>query len=228
MAAAWTSLSDDMNADGRFTVSDAWLWLVHVFFLPGDGLLWLMLTYAPAFAGFLELDAGSYGGPFAAVVSALVWLFALALAGVICGMVMDLDRALTASVSGWYGEWLRRARVARRWTVCEFRRICSSWSPRRASRASDDMDLGELVLSELELEVLRSHALLAPGYVMSASDLAGSLEIRGSQASQLLTKLEKLALLQRSFSTNEGESGYRLSRSGHFVLMARIERDDSR
>jgi predicted transcriptional regulator len=90
------------------------------------------------------------------------------------------------------------------------------------------MDLGELVLSELELEVLRSHALLAPGYVMSASDLAGSLEIRRSQASQLLAKLEKLALLQRGFSTDEGESGYRLSGSGHFVLMARGQRDEGR
>jgi hypothetical protein len=217
-----------MNADGRITVSDLWLWLVHVFFLPGDGLLWLLLTYVPGFARFLEVDAGSYGSFFAAIISAIVWLFALALAGAIYGMVLDLDRALTASVSGWYGEWLRRARVARRWTVCEFRRIRSSLSSQRASRGPDAMDLGELVLSELELEVLRSHALLAPGYVMSASDLAGSLEIRRSQASQLLAKLEKLALLQRGFSTDEGESGYRLSGSGHFVLMARGQRDEGR
>ncbi|HSG63838.1 MAG TPA: hypothetical protein VLD39_02515, partial [Gammaproteobacteria bacterium] len=214
-------LSDDMNLDGRFTTSDVWLWLVHIFFLPGDGLLWLMLTYMPGLARFLELDEGHYGGVFAAIGSAVVWLLTLVFVGTAYGMLMDLDRALTARVRAWYAEGLRRLRVARRWTTCELRRLRSSLPTRRPPQRRDEIDIAELALSDVELETLRSHALLAPGYVMSASDLAGSLEIRRSQASQLLAKLEKLALLQRSFSTNEGESGYRLSAAGRFVLMAR-------
>ena len=216
----------DMNGDGLYAPVDAWLWLVHAYFLPGRTFVWLMLTYLPGVARFAELGTDDYEGLFAAITSAIVWVLVFVILGTVYGMVMDLDRAITARVRAWREEWLRRFRVVRRLLVCELRRLRGAIRFSRTSRGgSDEVDLGEIVLSEIELDTLRSHALLAPGYVMSASDLAGSLEIRRSQASQLLSKLEKLALLQRTFSTNEGESGYRLSGSGHFVLNAR-SRDD--
>lgn len=218
--AAWLSFSADMNGDGQVTLTDVWLWLVQIFFLPGDSLLRVLLTYLPGLARFLELGAGSYGGLFSAIVSAVIWLFGVVMIGALYGVVVDFDRALTERLRRYCREWLRRGRVARTWLFCQLRRLRQTISLRRRE-PNPEMQLDEVELNEIELEALRSHALLAPGYVMSASDLAGALEIRRSQASQLLDKLERLALLQRTFSTNDGESGYRLSQPGHFVLMAR-------
>lgn len=224
--AAWLAFSRDMNSDGQLTLTDVWLWLVQLFFLPGDGLIWLMLTYAPGLARFLELGSGSYGGLFSAITSVAAWLFAFVIFGAVCTVVLDFDRVLTARIHRYFSEWRRRGRVARTWLILRLRLLLAAVRLRRR-RPQQAFDLGELELTELEVEALRSHALLAPGYVMSASDLAGSLEIRRVEASRLLARLEKLALLERTFSTNEGESGYRLSQPGHFMLMARSGHSDA-
>jgi hypothetical protein len=218
--AAWLSFSTDMNADGEFTFTDVWLWIVHVFFMPGDAVIWSVLSYAPWLARFLELGASSYGGLFSAIVSVVIWLFGLVMAGAVYSVVLEFDRALTGRLSRYYRGWLRRARVARIWLSCNMRRLLQRLSLKRR-RVDPEIGLDELDLDDLEIEALRSHALLAPGYVLSVSDLAASLEIRRGQAQQLLTKLEKLALLQRGFGASDGETGYRLSRPGQFVLMAR-------
>jgi hypothetical protein len=218
--AAWLSFSRDMNADGEFTFTDIWLWTVHFFFIPGDAVVWVTLTYVPWLARFLELGAGSYGELFSAIVSAAIWLFGLVMTGALYSLVLDLDRALTGSAVRFCREWLRRARVLRTWLACQVHGSRQLMSPRR--RASvPEIDLDELDLEEIEIEVLRSHAFLAPGYLLNVSELASSLEIHRAQAQKLLDKLEGLALLQRGFGSTDGQSGYRLSPPGQFVLMAR-------
>ena len=218
--AAWMSFRQDMNGDGQVTLSDVWLWLVHVFFLPGDGFVWLMLTSAPGLARFLEIDGGSYGGLFSAIASVAIWLFGLVMAGAVFNTVLDLDRALTRRISSYFREWQRRGRVLRTWLICQLRRLVQALRVKRRA-GSPEIGLDELVLEDIELEVLRSHAMLAPGFVLSVSDLATSLDLRRGEAQRLLVKLEKLTLLQRSFSASDGETGYRLSQPGRFVLMAR-------
>lgn len=216
----WLSFAMDMNADGRFTVSDAWLWVVQLYFLPGNGVLWLLLEYLPSFAGFLELGTSSYNGLVPAVVSVAIWLFTVVMFGVVIGSIRNFDRALTSVFVRLYNELLRQGRVFRRWSFCQLQRIKAAVLLRR-QQSSIDVDLDELDLDDLELEVLRSHALLAPGFVMGVSELAGSLEIRRGHAQQLVSKLEKLKLLQRGFAESDGGTGYRLSQPGRFVLMAK-------
>lgn len=215
----WPAFGLDTSGDGQFTLTDVWLWLAQLFFLPGDGLLWALWTYAPDLAAFLELGPASYGGLVSAIVSAAAWFLAFVIVGAAYARVRDFDRALTQRVIRSYDESLRWGRVARRWLVCQARRLKAALSLRRRQDAVE-IDLAEIDLDDLDMEVLRSHALLAPGYVMSVSDLAASLEIRRPQAQQLLTKLEKLALLQRALGTDDGETGYRLSRPGSLVLEA--------
>ena len=216
----WLSFAMDMNADGRFTVSDAWLWVVQLYFVPGNCFLWLLLEYLPGFANLLELSTGSYNGLIPAVASLVVWLFTIVIIGVVFGAVRNFDHALTAVIVRLYNELLRRGRVFRRWAFCQLQRIRTATLLRR-QQSSIDVDLDELDLDDLELEVLRSHALLAPGFVMGVSELAGSLEIRRGHAQQLVAKLEKLKLLQRGFAESDGGTGYRLSQPGRFVLMAK-------
>lgn len=215
----WPSLTRDMNADGQFTLSDVWLWIVHVYFLPGDAVLWAALTYAPGLATFLELGPGSYHGLFTAMVSGGVWLVALVIIGVVYGLVRNLDQALTACVVRYYREWRRRFRVLRTWTLCQLRAL-KLRLPLWQHEAAPELDLGELELSDLERDVLRSTALLAPGYVYTAIDIAGSLEIRRSEAIRTLDRLRSLQLLETGFSASDGERGYRLSQSGRFFVMS--------
>lgn len=215
----WPSLTRDMNADGQFTLSDVWLWIVHVFFAPGDAVLWILLTYAPGLATFLELGPRNYHGLFTAIASGTIWLVALVIFGVVYGLVRNVDQALTAFVMRHYHEWRRRLRVLRTWTACQLRGL-KLRLPHWRDEAAPELDLGELTLSELEHEVLRSAALLAPGYVYTASDIAGSLQIRRGQAKRTLDRLKSLQLLETSLSASDGESGYRLSQSGRLLVMA--------
>lgn len=215
----WPSLTRDMNADGQFTLSDVWLWVVHLFFLPGDFVLWVMLTYTPGLAIFLELGPGNYHSLFTAMASGAIWLVALVVIGVVYGFVRSLDQALTAVVVRYYREWRRRFRVLRTWTACQLRGL-KLQLPMWRHEAAPELDLGELTLSDLEHEVLRATALLAPGYVYTASDVAGSLEIRRSAARRALERLRSLQLLETGFSASDGERGYCLSQSGRFLVMS--------
>ena len=77
--ARWV-IAMDMNCDGAFTISDVKLWLLWLFFVPGDGLLWLLMQF-PEAAVFLELMPDAYGGWFSGIVSAIGWLIALIVLG---------------------------------------------------------------------------------------------------------------------------------------------------
>ena len=60
-----------------YPLSDVGLWAEWAFFLPGDGLLWAVMQSQPL-ATFLELTPAVYSGWFSGVVSAIIWLIALA------------------------------------------------------------------------------------------------------------------------------------------------------
>lgn len=81
----------DMNCDGVFTISDVGLWLRWAFFLPGDGLLWLLFKIWPGLATFLELTISDYGGVFSVAFSIAAWLSVL---GSILQMLIELRQWL--------------------------------------------------------------------------------------------------------------------------------------
>lgn len=210
----------DMNGDGGFTLGDVWLWLLQCFFLPGDYLLWICLTFTPGFARFLELGPADYGGLASGIVSAVFWLVAATFLGASYNVLRSADRAVSAAIARTWSECRRGMRVARIRLACRFRGI-KLGLPLPRQNAQPEVALDEIELSDLEFEVLRSHAFLAAGYVYTASDIAGSLAVRRSQAQQALDRLKTLGLLESALSASDGESGYRLSRAGQFLLMAR-------
>lgn len=65
----------DMNRDGAVTISDVWLWTQWIFFLPGDGLITLMVHATPSIANFFEVSYSSFGGAGSGVISGVIWLF---------------------------------------------------------------------------------------------------------------------------------------------------------
>ena len=78
----WEMIRADMNYDGLVTISDIWLWVKWLFFLPGDSAIWLVTDRASEFAIFLELSAADYGGWLSGFLSVIGWLLALMLIAV--------------------------------------------------------------------------------------------------------------------------------------------------
>src|SRR5882724_2376198 len=52
----------DINGDGKVTISDVDGWVKWLFFYPGDSLIHVLLKKNVEAAGFFELTPASYGG----------------------------------------------------------------------------------------------------------------------------------------------------------------------
>ena len=202
----------DANRDGRVTVADAIGWLQQAFFLPGDWTVWAISTHAPALARFLEVDAADYGGLASGIIAACVWALGLVAIGMAWAYLKDLDRRVSRAVVEWRGAASRRVRI-------EFRRLrarlrgtanASKWG----IELSTDVDL-----DPFEVTVLRLHADLAPGYSLTARDVAVALRKSTRDVRALLDSLKKRALLNRSLGGTDDESSYTLSEVGRASLV---------
>jgi hypothetical protein len=206
----------DVNGDGTFTVSDAFLFVGDAFFVPGDWLIWTTATYAPPVAGFLELGPSAYGGILSGFVSAFAWLAALLLFIIVYGSIRDFDRALTSRIVRGYAEMLRRIRVGT--ALLEYRLR----SLRKKPPKPDGIEITqETDLSADEVAVLQLYADLQSGYVLSESEIAAKLDLRRNRAEQALARLRKLGTLETTLGGSEGESAYRLTGAGRGLLVHR-------
>jgi DNA-binding MarR family transcriptional regulator len=188
-----------MSADLQSELLDIALWLYHGFFLPGD-----------------QLSSVTPGGVQSGLISAVVWLGAIVLIVVVYKFVRDVDRALTAFVVRLYEEMRRAARVVARRLGIAFR----SYALERQARLART-EVSELpALTGLQLEVLRTHAELPPGHLLTPSDVASALNMRLSDVERAFGTLKKLSLVERTFGAGDGEDGYRLTRPGEVFLAA--------
>ena len=206
----------DVNGDGTFTISDAFLFVGDAFFVPGDWLIWTIASYAPPVAGFLELGPSAYGGILSGFVSAFAWLAALLLLIIVYGSIRDFDRALTSLIVRGYNESRRRIRVGTALLGYRLRSL-----RRRPPKPADVVISQEIDLTAEELAVLQLYADLQSGYVLSESEIAGRLELRRNQVEQALARLRKLGMLETTLGGSEGENAYRLTGAGRGLLVHR-------
>ena len=68
------NISADINGDGAVTISDVGAHLTQFFFLPGDAVIFALLSARPGTAEFFELGVGSYRGGLSGVLSVVFWL----------------------------------------------------------------------------------------------------------------------------------------------------------
>ena len=207
----------DPNGDGQLTLADAGVWLERAFFLPGDWTLWAIARYAPSFAGALGINVPPYGGLWAGAISAVLWLLTIILLGVAYSYAVELDRRATRVMGRLWAEAARRLRVALVRLRVRFGR------GGKKSVAPADVDTG-VELSRLDARILSELALLEPGYVSSAIEVARTLTLPAEQIRDQLDALQRRGLVTRTLGGGDGESGYRLSRPGHGVLMRRLAR----
>jgi DNA-binding MarR family transcriptional regulator len=187
------------------TLIDLALWLYHGFFLPGDRVV-----------KGLALDVAGYGSVLSGVISAVTWAGAIILIVVVYRLVRDVDRALTAFVVRLLEEIQRAGRVvARRVTIA-----LRAYALERQARMMRTEVSEQPALSGLELAVLRSHAELPPGHLLTPSDIANTLAMRSADIERALATLRKLTFVERTFGAGDGEDGYRLTRPGAVFLAA--------
>ena len=211
--APWAQLMLDMNGDGRFSVGDLGPMLVHLFFLPGDGLLWLALNHAPAVVAFFNLSESAFGAVQSALLSTLVWLFAILALGTLQSMANRFAWAVRAYVSGACSELLRRTRVGKILMAYRVRR----WRQNRVEPEMSDLAT-EVDLSATELEVLSLHSEMDNETAFGIREIAQSVGISLKQAQGAVDRLKRLQFLANRMGE---KSSYCLTRPGQMFLASR-------
>jgi DNA-binding MarR family transcriptional regulator len=195
-----------MSADLQSALLDIVAWLYRGFFLPGDQLL----------ANFPGLYFASHGRIVSGLVSAVIWIVAIALLVAIWRFIRDLDRALTAVIVRLYAELQRAVRVVGR----RVRLALRSYALEREQRLARPEVAEMPALSGVQLEILQHLAALPPGHLLTPADIANTLGMRLSDVERAAGVLKKLSLVERTFGAGDGEDGYRLTRAGAVLLAA--------
>ncbi len=181
------------------------------FFLPGDWLIYWLASRAPAVAAALDLGPPDYGGSFSGFLSWAFWVGAPIASIAAAAAVRRFDEHLTRRIAHAVSELKRRVRMAI--AMARYRR------GRKASRQEPSFDVEELPsLKRDDLRALALHAKLAPGFALTADDVAEELDRRVHEIRAVLERLRELELLQATVGGLEGETAYTLTAAGRAAL----------
>lgn len=194
-----------------------WSWLVQTYFVPGDYALGLLLAYAPELAARLGLGEDAFGGLYAGLFSAALWIAALLLLLAGLRVVRNWLAALAGFARNLFIAARHRQRMFRHRLGTPVRKIRQSLRPARSG-------FEEFEIDELQIAIMHEQAKLAPGHVITALDVAYDLRVRPLRAQQALDELKQLHLVEVSFGTTDGYPGYLLTRPGQ-VFLATCDRN---
>lgn len=206
------SFLDTACAEMMSGLSQLWLSLSQAFLLPGDYIFGLLATRAPWLSDYLGLNAEDYGVIYAAVLSATAWLFAAVLVKAGYNMIRNFVESMFYGVRNLAVQISHRLRMIRLKLVAPIRRV------RQRFNATGSVYFEEFDVDDLQLAILRAQSKRAPGHAITAVDIAEELGVRPLQAQQALDSLKKLHLVEVSFGTSDGFSGYFLTRPGEIFL----------
>jgi hypothetical protein len=193
-------------------LSQLWLWLSQAFLVPGDYILGLLVTRAPWLVDSIGLNAEDHGVVYAAVLSAATWLFAAVLVKAGYNVIRNFVESMFYGVRNLAVQVSHRLRMIRLKLVAPIRRIQQRFN------ATKSVYFEEFDVDDLQLAILRAQSKRAPGHVITAVDIAEELGVRPLRAQQALDSLKKLHLVEVSFGTTDGFSGYFLTRPGEIFL----------
>ena len=208
----WISFMDTAFVEMMSGLSQLWLSLSQAFLVPGDYILGLLITRAPWLLDYVELNAEDYGVVYAAVLSAATWLFAAMLVKAGYNMIRNVVDSMFYGVRNLAVQVSHRLRMIRLKFVAPIRRV------RQRFNATRSVYFEEFDVDDLQLAILRAQSKRAPGHAITAVDIAEELGVRPLRAQQALDSLRKLHLVEVSFGTSDGFSGYFLTRPGEIFL----------
>jgi hypothetical protein len=212
-------LALDADGDGHFTSADVFENLAALFFLPGDGCLFALSTYAAPIARLLGFSPPVYGGIVSGFLSACAWFVAFMVTSIAYHRVLDVDRRMTSATHRLFATAALRLRIGH----ALLRQRWRAWSAARRP-TTQVAPVREVALSATELKVLQLHAGLAAGYALSVSEVADALGARNDPTRELLSGLKELGLLNRAIGGTDDETSYTLSSAGKTLLAARAAR----
>lgn len=186
----WYPFVVDVNGDQQFTVSDVFMWLKEVFFLPGDWLIYSVATRMPETARFLELGAADYGHNLSLLVSGVFWFALFILVIIVWRCFRAADDALTRGIRRAGSDTARRTRMA----VAAFRakmRGGAEALPYQLEFSSD------VELSAQEAKLLRAHLENGKPEGLEPQELASILGMRVARTERLQKKLVQMGLIER-------------------------------
>ncbi|MCH8073859.1 MAG: hypothetical protein IIA09_18155 [Proteobacteria bacterium] len=188
--------------------------IYDAFLLPGDFVLTQFVAHAPTLALRLGIGGEGDGLMLPAVLSLLVWLLLVVVAWKFVRLLQNIARIVNAAIRTICFRTSYGIRSVKTKLVCILRQRI----PRRGSSRADTIP--EVPFDNLDLAVLRTSAALAPGFALSAPELAGQLTMRPAQVQRSLDKLRKYELVDSVIGSTDGFDNYRLTRSGAFFLAA--------
>ncbi|HEX6994441.1 MAG TPA: hypothetical protein VF339_09895 [Gammaproteobacteria bacterium] len=206
-------------AAGSPSGGDLAAFLIELFFLPGNWLVWAIVEHTPAVARLLDIGPHDYGGAFAGCVSALVWIAALIVASVVWCKIRELDERLTSALVRGCAELCRRVRVARVRVACALARHRAPGRPAPREAAGGIELAEELELDAQTLRLLRAHAELGAGRSLPVSEAAAIVGSRRHDTLRMLARLQALELIRPAFGGPDGEAAYALTAAGRAFLM---------
>lgn len=201
-----------MFTNWRTNLHDLGKVIYDAFLLPGDFVLTQFVGHAPTLA--LRLGVGGDGEVLMlpAVLSVLVWLLLVVVAWKFVRLLQNVVRIVNAAIRTICFRTSYGIRSVKTKLVCILRQRI----PRRGSSGADTIP--EVQIDNLDLAVLRTSAALAPGFALSAPELAGQLTMRPAQVQRSLDKLRKYELVDSLIGSTDGFDNYRLTQSGAFFL----------
>jgi DNA-binding MarR family transcriptional regulator len=188
--------------------------IYNAFFLPGDFVLSQFVAHAPTLALRLGIGGDGDGLMLPAVLSLLIWLLLVVVVWKFIGLLQNVARIVNATTRTIYFRTSYGIRSIKTKLVCMWLKLF----PRRGSSTADTIT--EVQFDDLDLAVLRTSAALAPGFALSAPELAGQLTMRPAQVQRSLDKLRKYELVDYGTGSTDGIDNYRLTQSGAFFLAA--------
>ena len=201
-----------MITNWRTNLHDLGNVIYDAFLLPGEFVLSQFVAHAPSLALRLGIGGEGDGLMLPAVLSLLAWLLLAVFAWKFVRLLQNVARIVNAAIRTFCFRTSYRIRSVKTKLVCKFREL----TPRRGSSTADTIP--EVQIDNLDLAVLRNSAALAPGFALSAPELASQLTMRPAQVQRSLDKLRKYELVDSVIGSTDGFDHYRLTQSGAFFL----------
>ncbi len=210
----WARIGADANGDGSITIADSGIWLMDLAILPGDALIYLVLTYAPALAEFLELSSADFGSTYAFGAGAIIWIASLLAVATFISFIRELDRRATTWLAGRYMSGLSRLRAIRR-RLQTF--VTSRLIRRRAS--SNGFSVDAISLAASETVVLRCLSSEQDNSVLTLDEIALKVKRPAKEISRVIRHLRELELIEPCQDKRLRKDGHRIAAAGQLYLL---------
>jgi hypothetical protein len=195
------------------TIADLFGLLSNLFFLPGDLLLWALVAHVSPLAHSLGVGPSDYGGVLSGFISSCAWIAAFIVVAMVWQAVVDFDRRVTSATNRLFAIATLRLRIAR--TLA--RQRVRAWLAARVPETPVEL-ASDIEVSPEQLQALRLHAKLPPGYALTAREAAEATGARLRTTQDLLDALHKLGLLLPTFGGEDDERAYVLTKAGKALL----------